>query len=254
MPVGEPVTLIIGLGREVGDSIARCFQEAGHRVLVADPSAERLELARDALEDGAATYHGELHSRLGLRNAVTAALEAFGRIDNAVIIPEIEEGDHLLDFAQEKFEKALARSARGAALAVRVVAERLLEQEDLPQAGVERIPQKGTITFVLGYAAVASMPGRFTESVGQGAILGVIKASALELAEHAIRVNAIIAIRPREERSESWTARRVPLGRAARADEIAEAARYIASPQAAYLTGQSLILDGGRSTLSGMLD
>jgi NAD(P)-dependent dehydrogenase (short-subunit alcohol dehydrogenase family) len=81
-----------------------------------------------------------------------------------------------------------------------------------------------------------------------------MKAGALELAEHAIRVNAVVAIRPREERSETWTARRVPLGRAALADEIAEAARYIASPQAAYLTGQSLILDGGRSTLSGLLD
>ncbi|MFN7165118.1 MAG: SDR family NAD(P)-dependent oxidoreductase [Hyphomonas sp.] len=252
--MGEPVTLILGLGREVGNAVARTFQEDGHRILVADPSEERLESARDALEDGAATYHGELHSRLGLRNAITAALEAFGRIDNAVIIPEIEDGDHLLDFAQEKFEKALARSARGAALALRVISERLLEQEDLPQAGVQRIPQKGTITFVLGYAAIASMPGRFTESVGQHAILGVMKAGALELAEHAIRVNAVIAIRPREERSENWTARRVPLGRAAKSDEIAEAVRYIASPQAAYLTGQSLVLDGGRSTLSGMLD
>jgi NAD(P)-dependent dehydrogenase (short-subunit alcohol dehydrogenase family) len=252
--MGEPVTLVLGLGREVGDAVARTFMEAGHRVLVADASDERLESARDALGDEVATYHGELHSRLGLRNAITAALEAYGRIDNAVIIPEIEEGDHLLDFAQEKFEKALARSARGAALGLRVIAERLLEQEDLPQAGVERIPQKGTITFVLGYAAIASMPGRFTESVGQHAILGVMKAGALELAEHAIRVNAVVAIRPREERTESWTSRRVPLGRAALADEIAEAARYIASPQAAYLTGQSLILDGGRSTLSGVLD
>jgi len=252
--MGEPVTLVLGLGREVGDAIARTFQEDGHRVLVADASGERLELARDALEDGAATYHGELHSRLGLRNAITAALEAFGRIDNAVIIPEIEEGDHLLDFTQEKFEKALARSARGAAMALRVISERLLEQEDLPQAGAQRIPQKGTITFVLGYGAIASMPGRFTESVGQHAILGVMKAGALELAEHAIRVNAVIAIRPCEERSENWTARRVPLGRAALADEIAEATRYIASPQAAYFTGQSLILDGGRSTLSGLLD
>ncbi|MBK8198033.1 MAG: SDR family oxidoreductase [Acidobacteria bacterium] len=252
--MGEPVTLVLGLGREVGDAVARTFQEAGHRVLVADPSDERLDSARDALDDDVATYHGELHSRLGLRNAITAAIEAFGRIDNAVIIPEIEEGDHLLDFTQEKFEKALARSARGAALALRVIAESLIEQEDLPQAGAERIPQKGTVTFVLGYAAIASMPGRFTESVGQSAILGVMKAGALELAEHAIRVNAIIAIRPREERSETWTARRVPLGRAAQADEIAEAARYIASPQAAYLTGQSLVLDGGRSTLSGLID
>ncbi len=252
--MGEPVTLVLGLGREVGNAVARTFQDDGHRILVADPLEERLESARGALEDGAATYHGDLHSRLGLRNAITAALEAFGRIDNAVIIPEIEDGDQLLDFAQEKFEKALARSARGAALALRVIAERLLEQEDLPQAGVQRIPQKGTITFVLGYAAIASMPGRFTESVGQHAILGVMKAGALELAEHAIRVNAVIAIRPREERSETWTARRVPLGRAAKSDEIAEAVRYIASPQAAFLTGQSLILDGGRSTLSGMLD
>jgi NAD(P)-dependent dehydrogenase (short-subunit alcohol dehydrogenase family) len=253
-PVGEPVTLVLGLGREVGDAIARTFQEDGHRVLVADPSDERLEVARDALEDGAATYHGELHSRLGLRNAITAALEAFGRIDNAVIVPEIEDSDHLLDFAQEKFEKALARSARGAALALRVIAERLLDQEDLPQAGVERIRQKGTITFILGYASVASMPGRFTETVAQSAILGVMRAGALELAEHGIRVNAVVAIRPREERAESWTARRVPLGRAAQADEIAEAARYIASPAAAYMTGQSLVLDGGRSTLSGLLD
>ena len=252
--MGEPVTLVLGLGREVGDAVARTFQDAGHRVLVADPSDERLASARDALEPGVATYHGEMHSRIGLRNAITAANEAFGRVDNAVIIPEIEEGDHLLDFAQDKFEKALARSARGAALALRVFAESLLDQEDLPQAGVERRAQKGTVTFVLGYAAVASMPGRFTESVGQGAILGVMKAGALELAEHAIRVNAIIAIRPREERSETWTARRVPLGRAARADEIAEAALYIASPQAAYLTGQSLVLDGGRSTLSGLMD
>jgi NAD(P)-dependent dehydrogenase (short-subunit alcohol dehydrogenase family) len=252
--MGEPVTLVLGLGREVGDAIARCFQEAGHKVLIADPSEDRIEEARDGVDGEVATYHGELHSRLGLRNAVTAAVESFGRIDNAVIVPEIEEGDHLIDFAQEKFEKALARSARGAAMALRVITERLLEQEDLPQAGVERIPQKGTVTFVLSYAAIASLPGHFTESVAQAAILGVVRAGALELAEHAIRVNAIIAIRPREEKSETWTVRRVPLGRAALADEIAEAARYIASPQAAYFTGQSLVLDGGRSTLSGVLD
>ena len=67
--MGEPVTLVLGLGREVGDAIARTFLEDGHRVLVADASAERLESASDALGDDVATYHGELHSRLGLRNA-----------------------------------------------------------------------------------------------------------------------------------------------------------------------------------------
>ncbi|HRK68047.1 MAG TPA: SDR family oxidoreductase, partial [Hyphomonas sp.] len=138
--------------------------------------------------------------------------------------------------------------------ALRVVADRLLEQEDLPQAGVERSRQKGTITFVLGYAALASMPNWFTEGVAQSAILGVVRSGALGLAEHAIRVNAVIAIRPREERAETWTTRRVPLGRATLADEVAEAVRYVASPQAAFMTGQSIVLDGGRSTLAGLVD
>lgn len=253
--MAEPVTLVLGLGREIGDAIARTFAEAGHRVLVADPSAERLEAAENALGDeDVVTYHGELHSRLGLRNAIAAAIEAFGRIDNAVIVPEIEENDHVLDFAQEKLDKAVARSASASALALRVIAERLLEQEDRPQAGVERTPQKGTITFVLGYAALASMPNWFTESVAQGAILGVVRAGALGLAEHAIRVNAVVAIRPREERAESWTTKRVPLGRATLADEVASAVRYVASPQAAFMTGQTLVLDGGRSTLAGLVD
>lgn len=253
--MAEPVTLILGLGREIGGAIARTFAEDGHRVLVADASADRLESATDALEaEDVASYHGELHSRLGLRNAIAAAIEAFGRIDNAVIVPEIEENDHILDFTQEKFEKAIARAVSGSALALRVIADRLLEQEDLPQAGVERTPQKGTITFVLGYAALASMPNWFTEGVAQSAILGVMRSGALGLAEHAIRVNAVIAIRPREERAETWTTKRVPLGRATLADEVAEAVRYAASPQAAFMTGQSIILDGGRSTLAGLVD
>ena len=84
--MGEPVTAILGLGREVGDAIARRFSETGHRVMAADPSAERLTTARNAVPEDVVLHHGELHTRLGLRNAFTAAVEGFGRIDNAVII------------------------------------------------------------------------------------------------------------------------------------------------------------------------
>jgi NAD(P)-dependent dehydrogenase (short-subunit alcohol dehydrogenase family) len=195
-----------------------------------------------------------LSTKLGLRNAVTAAVEAYGRIDNAVVVPPYEEPDSLLDFTQEKFEKALGRTARGAALALRVIAEHLLDQEDLPETGVERKRQKGAITFILRYAAVSSMPGRFTDTVSQAAIQGVMRAGALELAQHNIRVNAIVSLRPSEERATPWSLGRVPLGRAVLADEIAAAAYFMASAEAAFLTGQSLVLDGGRSTLSGVLD
>lgn len=252
--MAQPVTLVLGLGRETGEAIARRFEDEGHRVLAADPSLERIEAARDSLDETIQFYHGDLSTKLGLRNAVTAAVEAYGRIDNAVVVPPYEEPDSLLDFTQEKFEKALGRTARGAALALRVIAEHLLDQEDLPEAGVERKRQKGAITFILRYAAVSSMPGRFTDTVSQAAIQGVMRAGALELAQHNIRVNAIVSLRPSEERATPWSLGRVPLGRAVLADEIAAAAYFMASAEAAFLTGQSLVLDGGRSTLSGVLD
>ncbi|OYW88486.1 MAG: hypothetical protein B7X53_14935 [Hyphomonas sp. 34-62-18] len=252
--MAQPVTLVLGLGRETGEAIARRFEDEGHRVLAADPSLERIEAARDSLDETIQFYHGDLSTKLGLRNAVTAAVEAYGRIDNAVVVPPYEEPDSLLDFTQEKFEKALGRTARGAALALRVIAEHLLDQEDLPETGVERKRQKGAITFILRYAAVSSMPGRFTDTVSQAAIQGVMRAGALELAQHNIRVNAIVSLRPSEERATPWSLGRVPLGRAVLADEIAAAAYFMASAETAFLTGQSLILDGGRSTLSGVLD
>lgn len=252
--MAQPVTLVLGLGRETGEAIARRFEDEGHRVLAADPSLERIEAARDSLDETIQFYHGDLSTKLGLRNAVTAAVEAYGRIDNAVVVPPYEDPDSLLDFTQEKFEKALGRTARGAALALRVIAEHLLDQEDLPETGVERKRQKGAITFILRYAAVSSMPGRFTDTVSQAAIQGVMRAGALELAQHNIRVNAIVSLRPSEERATPWSLGRVPLGRAVLADEIAAAAYFMASAEAAFLTGQSLVLDGGRSTLSGVLD
>lgn len=252
--MGIPVTAILGLGREVGDAVARRFSETGHHVIAADPNAERLATAKNAVPDDVIFHHGEIYTRLGLRNAFTAALEGFGRIDNAVIIPEIEEADTVFDFAKDKFDKAMAKSTRGAALALQVFAERIALQDDLPSVGVERLRQKGTVTFVLSYSAIASMPGRFTESVSQGAVLSVMRAGAIELADRSIRVNAIVAIRPREDKTDSWTASRTPLGRTAQGDEIADACRFLASPEAAFITGEALKLDGGRSRLAGVIE
>lgn len=249
-----PVTAILGLGREVGDAVARRFSELGHNVLAADSSADRLVTARTAMPDEVLLHQGDLHTRLGLRNAVAAAVEGFGRIDNIVVIPSIEQPDTLEEFSEERFDKAMAKTVRGAAQSLKVFAERIADQDDQPPVGVERLRQRGTVTFVLSYSALATMPGRFTESVTQSAVLGVMRAGALELAEAGIRVNAIVAIRPREEKMEAWTTRRTPLGRAALADEIADAARFLSSPEAAIITGEVLRLDGGRSGLAGDLD
>ena len=110
------------------------------------------------------------------------------------------------------------------------------------------------MTFVLSLSAQQVSEGDFADAVMQHAILGVVRAGAVDLASKGIRVNAICALRPRAESEDPWLRKRTPLGRASLADEIAEAALYLSSPKSAIITGETLVMDGGRSRLSGIID
>jgi len=249
-----PTTLILGLGRDVGTACARYFQEHGHNIVLASPDETALQRSSEELKDGTVINHGNLHSMMGMRNALNAAFEAYQRIDNLVIIPAVPKPVSLMDVKIEEFDETTIRDARAATLALYLFANELKEQTPLISDGPDRLRQSGTVTFVLSMSARLASPGRFAESISQGAIEAVVQAGAIELAEARIRVNAISAIRPRAEDDEPWLKTRTPLGRAALADEIAEAVGFLASPGAAIITGETLIMDGGRLQLGGTLD
>lgn len=249
-----PTTLILGLGRDVGTACARYFQEHGHNVVIASPNEKALQHSSDQLKENTVTHHGDLHSLIGMRNALNAAFEAYQRIDNLVIIPAVPKPVSLMDIDIDAFDETTIRDARGATLALYLFAQELAEQAPLISDGSQRLRQAGTVTFVLSLSARLASPGRFAESISQAAIEAVVQAGAVELAGVRIRVNAISAIRPRAEEDEPWLKARTPLGRAALADEIAEAVGFMASPGAAIITGETLIMDGGRLQLGGTLD
>ena len=104
--------------------------------------------------------------------------------------------------------KAIAQTTRGAALALRLFSERLAENAYEPATGTERARQNGTITFILSMAALQSNPGEFSQSVTQASLLAVVRAGAVELAAQRIRVNAVVAARPRETYSAGHLLRR----------------------------------------------
>ena len=249
-----PVTLILGLGRDVGAACARYFHESGHRVLVASPDEAALKSAIDEFDGAVAAHHGDLHTMIGMRNALNVALETYNRIDNLVIIPALPEPASLFDIDMNTFDETTIRGARAATLALRLFAQEAEQQEPLISDGPERQRQTGTVTYVLSLSARLTSIGKFSESISQAAIEAVVQAGAVELAPRRIRINAVCAIRPRAEQSEPWLKTRTPLGRAALADEIAEAVGYIASPGAAIITGETLIMDGGRLQLGGVLE
>ena len=248
----HPVTIILGLGREVGQAVARRFFELGHNVVAADGDRERTDRAEKDLPDKIRVLHTDTSEPLGLRNCFNIAEEAFERIDNLIVIPRIAPDDALAEIDTDDFAETISRATGGAMLAAKLFAERLAEREDAVIARAEQARQRGTVTFILSETVSASQPGRFTATATQGAVEAVMRAASLELAPQEIRVNAIAAVRPRAE-EDDWIGQRTPLGRAALSDEIAEAALYLSSQGAAIITGETLVLDGGRARLTGLI-
>ena len=250
----KPVTLILGLGQLTGEAVARRFADAGHAVIACDPQAKRVEKSSDNLREKAIVQQEDLHTRIGLKNCLAAAIEAYGHVDHIVSVPPLPPKTALADLDLADFEKLHVKSVRGAILTLQLfekyVARRVEESGDT----MGRRRQLGTVTFVLSLSAHQINAGDFADAVVQHAILGVMRAAAVDLAPKRIRSNAICALRPRAESEEPWLKKRTPLGRASLADEIAEAALYLSSPSSAIVTGETLTMDGGRSRLSGIID
>ena len=249
----KTVTLILGLGQVVGEAIARRFHEDGHAVALADPAQKRLDRAEENLGEQATYHHENLHTKLGLRNAMAAASETYGHVDNIVVIPRIPDPAPLSDVDIEEFAKTHGQAMRGAVTLLKLFSKMVEARDELPGSSMERRTQKGSVTFILSLSAEQAYPGGFADSVTQHAMLGVVKAAAVELAPQLIRVNAICALRPRAEAAEPWLKTRTPLQRAALGDEIAEAALFLSRPRSAIITGEVMVMDGGRGRLGGVI-
>ncbi|MEM6653186.1 MAG: SDR family oxidoreductase [Pseudomonadota bacterium] len=250
----KPVTLIIGLGRTAGDAVARRLLDAGHAVLAVDPNADALQELQKTAGDKIAYHHGAVHTKLGLRNAMAAALETYQFVDNVVCIPKLPAPDRLLDLEMDEFENVLMQTVRGAVQTLRVFTPELIAERPETENAADRSRQTGTFTFVLSLGAAMAQPGRFSESVTQHAIIGIVKSAAVELASENVRVNAIVALRPRAEGREPWLQERTPMGRPSLAEEIAETTVFLTNPMSAIITGEAITLDGGRRYLSGVMD
>ncbi|WP_084399234.1 SDR family oxidoreductase [Henriciella aquimarina] len=251
----KPVTLILGLGQLTGEAVARRFCDAGHSVLACDPQMKRVERVADTLRDRAIVQHEELHTKIGLKNCIAAAVEAYGKVDHIVSVPPLAPDMPLDGLDVEAFEKLQMRALRGAILTLQLFDKHIARRVEEAGDTMGRRAQLGSVTFVLSLSARQVNEGDFADSVVQNSILGVVRAGAVELAPKRIRTNAICALRPRAESTEvKWLKKRTPLGRASLGDEIAETALFLSQPSSAIITGETIVMDGGRSNLSGIIE
>lgn len=239
------VAIVTGGARGIGRGIADVLGAEGARVALADVDGEAAEAAAAGLRQQGVEAMGlaaDVTDAGSVDSMVANVLDAWGRVDilaaNAGIYPFHE----LAELDDATWNLVLDLNVTGAVRAVRACLAPMREQ------GYGRIVLTSSIT-----GPITGQPGFAHYGASKAALLGFMRSAAVELAKSGITVNAVmpgnVATEGLSETSDEHQAlmlTSIPMGRYAEPADVGWAVRFLASPEAAYITGQTLIVDGGQ--------
>lgn len=237
--------IVIGAARGIGAAIAERLVEEGARVAIADTlekdgraTAERLGRQGEAM-----FVATDVSSKASVEDLVRATLDRYGGVDILVQNAGIYPYTMLPDIPVEEWDAVLGVNLRGCFLAIQACIAPMRAQ------GGGRIVLTSSIT-----GPRVTSPGHGHYSASKAGINGLIRSAAIELAPHGITVNGvepgnILTEGMKAERSAEFIRgmeQSVPLGRLGDPRDVAHAALFLASDEAAYVTGTTIIVDGGQ--------
>jgi NAD(P)-dependent dehydrogenase (short-subunit alcohol dehydrogenase family) len=246
MRLDGKVALITGGASGMGASMARIFAGEGAKVVVADMlEAEGKRVVGEiARANGAAIFQRlDVSSEAEWQDAIAATLAAYGKLDILVNDAGISGSDVEDLFDTAAWQRLMAVNATGAFLGMKFAIPAMKE------AGGGSIVNISSISGVTGQRGI-----HVGYNASKGAVRTLTKAAAVQHGRDNIRVNSVHPGLMPPMRSSGRTAdpalrakwiEAVPIGRAGRVEEVANAVLFLASDEASYITGTELYVDGG---------
>lgn len=244
MKLENQVALVTGAGRGIGKAIAKALAAEGAVVVVNyNGSRQRAEETVKEIEEagGRAVAVGcNVADFAACKDMVDGIIKEQGRLDILVNNAGITRDGLLMKMSEEDFDSVVDTNLKGAFNCIRHAARQMIKQRS------GRIVSISSVSGVLGNA------GQANYSASKAGIIGLTKAAAREMASRGITVNAIapgfITTDMTEVLSESIktsVTETIPMKKFGRPEDIAQAAVFLVSEEAAYITGQVLCVDGG---------
>jgi NAD(P)-dependent dehydrogenase (short-subunit alcohol dehydrogenase family) len=229
--------VLLGSGQGIGRQTALALGQLGASTLCVDVEPALAEAAAE--EAGGIPWSGDMTTRQGVRDAFDAAMRNLGGVDGVVDIIGVSKWGYLDELDDEAWDQQFAVNLRHAYLAI--------------QLGSAAIEGTGSMAFVSSLAALSGCPRHAAYGAAKAALCSLVQSAALELAPRGIRVNAVapgLVATPRvlggvSEGDRRSHAAAIPTGRLAQPAEIASALLFLLSDMASYVTGQTLVVDGG---------
>jgi NAD(P)-dependent dehydrogenase (short-subunit alcohol dehydrogenase family) len=239
------VALITGGGSGMGKVASELFAAEGAQVVLTDVNDEAGEATAAAIGDRARYVHADVSKEPEAEAMVGAAVDAFGRLDvlynNAgVMLPD----DGSVDTMDERiWDLTLAVNVKGVAFGCKYGIPAMIASGG------------GSIINVASFVAwLGAATSQTAYTASKGAVLAMTREIAVEFARKGIRCNALcpgpietpllLALLSDDEKKQRRFVH-IPMGRLGHAEELAKAALFLASDDASYMTGASMIVDGG---------
>lgn len=240
--------IVTGAATGIGAACAASFAEAGANVVMADINDQANQERADRLGERCIAVQCNVANEIDCANLVSGAIDMFGRIDVLVNNAGVVAKGTIVDLDPAEWDRVMDINLRSYFILTQLVVRTMIDAD-----------VRGAVVNMSSLNASLAIPDQIAYVTSKGGVQQLTKAAALGLAEYGIRVNAVgpgsimtdlLKLVVEDDAARAKILARTPLGRIGEPMEIANVVMFLASEMASYITGQTIVPDGGRSALN----